>query len=406
MWYLLKIQSDKVKNILPVSPGVLILLFLITLIFIGGCSKKETGINKETVSSPEKQVINLPTQWFKFRGDARNTGSNSRVEGPLQPQLKIKFKARHEIMSSPVMSPDGYIFVTSHDGILYRLNSSTGKVKEVFKSVETIISSPLILNNKIYFGGFDEFFYCVDSKGKLIFKFKTDSWIASSPSMTSDGKIVFASNDGFLYAINESGNLLWKYEIGKQDYEIHSSPAIFGENIIIGSGTGFIYTLNSQGKLLWKYDTGSPVYASPAIDEKGNIHVGSEDGTVYCLDSKGKLLWQNKNGEKITSSCTITAGEKVALGTRGGSVLCFDKKGKLLWKHTGEKSIESSPCSDKNGNIFIGTDGGTVICLNSTGKLLWEYKTGKPVLSSPALDEKGNMVFGCEDKYLYIIGDE
>jgi outer membrane protein assembly factor BamB len=50
--------------------------------------------------------------------------------------------------------------------------------------------------------------------GTLKWKYKTDSWVKSSPAIGADGTVYVGSIDHHLYAINPDGTLKWRYGIG------------------------------------------------------------------------------------------------------------------------------------------------------------------------------------------------
>jgi len=417
-------RNDKTqKSCSRINIISLLILTVILFIFISvtGCTKEQKITEKQqhkptpfkTVSPTQSlsiktnSTIKIPNHWFKFRGNLRNTGTNENVNAPVKPVLKWKFRTKHEIMSSPAFSSGGDVFIGSHDGNVYKINTG-GKGSILYHTGETITSSPLVIEDptRIFWGNFNGNFFCIDDMGKLQFGFEAGDWIPSSPAISKEGKIFFACRDGFLYCLDMTGVLKWKFEIGKQEYEIQSSPAIFESSIIAGSATGFIYRIGFGGNLIWKYKTGGDIYASPAIDRDGNIFIGSWGGLFYCINKQGKLLWKYRVGSKITSSASLTVKRQVVFGAHDGNIYSFNKTGNILWKFNTGKSVESSPTSDKAGNIYTGSDIGKVFAISPQGKKIWEFETKKPVLSSPAIGENGDIVFGCEDKHVYCISDE
>jgi outer membrane protein assembly factor BamB len=374
------------------------------LIFIG---EKMKGRNSNYfLLCYEKSGASVSTSnWFKFRGNLRNTGSAGFSEGISSPVLLWKFKARHEVMSSPAFDKNGKVYAGSHDGNVYAV-SSDGKGKSVLKAGESVISSPLVLNNLITIGSMDGFIYCFDSDGKISFKSDFKDWICSSPSVTEDGSFIAAGRNGKLACFSPDGRIKWSADIGENDYEVQSSPAVFGDRIYIGSGNGNVYGFDDKGSLLWKYKTEGAVAASPVVDRRGYIYIGSRDGVFYCLNPDGSLKWQYKTGLKITSSAGLTFDHKLVFGCTDGYVYCLDTEGKLQWKYKTGKSIESSPAIDSKNRIYIGSDDCHIYALDQNGNLLWKFRTGAPVLSSPALGKDGTLVFGCEDKYIYCLGEK
>lgn len=72
-------------------------------------------------------------------------------------------------------------------------------------------TNPLVINNTIYAGNRDGYFYALDAiTGDLKWRFKTGGAISFSAAY-KDGVIYFASNDAYAYALNAAnGNLIWK----------------------------------------------------------------------------------------------------------------------------------------------------------------------------------------------------
>ena len=74
------------------------------------------------------------------------------------------------------------------------------------------------------------------------------------------GKIVIGSTDGFVYCLDTNGKLLWKFETGNTI----EAPALIHENIVyIGNLDGTLYALDlNTGKKLWEYETDNQIIGS------------------------------------------------------------------------------------------------------------------------------------------------
>ena len=72
-------------------------------------------------------------------------------------------------------------------------------------------TNPLVVNNTIYAGNRDGYFYALDAvNGSLKWRYKTDDSILYSAAF-KDGVVYFASNDAHAYALNaNNGSLIWK----------------------------------------------------------------------------------------------------------------------------------------------------------------------------------------------------
>ncbi|MCW1309794.1 MAG: PQQ-binding-like beta-propeller repeat protein, partial [Candidatus Nanoarchaeia archaeon] len=246
------------------------------------------------------------------------------------------------------------------------------------------------------------------NNGSLNWKFKTGSWIYSSPTIASDGTVYIGSYDHYLYAINPNGTLKWKYQLSEA---IWGSSAIGVDGTIyIGSIDGNFYALNPDGTVKWTYKVANGIYSSATVTSDGTIYIGSSGPTVdnylYAINSDGSLKWKNKIGS-ISSSPAIGIDGTIYIGTGNAGQLLYaiNPDGKIKWSYTLGTSVDSSPAIDKDGTIYIGDDK-YLYAINSDGILKWKYQTGDWVNSSPAIASDGTVYIGSYDHYLYAINSD
>src|SRR5215470_299705 len=108
-------------------------------------------------------------------------------------------------------------------------------------------------------------------------------------------KIVFGVGAVWLLGVGISfgqtpGTLLWKF---KTDGEIISSPAVAADGTIyVGSADNNLYALNPDGTLRWRFATRGAVHSSPSIGPDGTIYVGSRDERLYAINADGTKQWE------------------------------------------------------------------------------------------------------------------
>ncbi|MFT3910191.1 MAG: PQQ-binding-like beta-propeller repeat protein [Ferruginibacter sp.] len=234
--------------------------------------------------------------------------------------------------SSPTIV-DNNIFIGSGDGNLYAINAATGSVLWKFAATAQIRCSPAVFYNKVFFGDMNGEFYAVNSKtGKEIWNYKTnaikfvnDSFgfdrkgIVSSPVIINN-KIIFGSRDGFMYNLDvETGKANWTF-----DYNVTwvlSSVATDGKVVYAGTSDGkYINAIDIEtGKELWKIIT-SLVWSSPLL-VNDKLYAGGYDGYLYCLDKKtgarsNSVLY---TGGRIQSSPILTKNN-IFVGSDDGYV--------------------------------------------------------------------------------------
>jgi outer membrane protein assembly factor BamB len=105
-------------------------------------------------------------------------------------------------------------FVGGYDKKIHAINAISGQDITgyiPFEAMAGFESNPLVVNNTIYAGNRDGYFYAVNAvTGALKWSFKTDGPILYSAAY-KNGTLYFASNDAHAYALNETnGSLVWK----------------------------------------------------------------------------------------------------------------------------------------------------------------------------------------------------
>lgn len=267
-----------------------------------------------------------------------------------------------------------------------------------------IYSSPVVDNNRVYFGCLDSTFYALEiTSGKLLWKFNTNGPIRSTALLTADF-IYFISGDGKLYCLNKSGKMIWAFSEGAEkkydfaDYH-QSSPIIQNNTLFFGMGDGYVYAVNANdGKLIWKTATKSGIHTTPMADTD-KLYVGSFDGYVYALKiADGSIVWSFKTvghryfpkGE-VQGNPTLS-NNCVIIGARDYNVYAIDKeKGYCHWNKTFTKGwVLSNTCKDSL-LLMAGADERILACVdNRNGKEIWKRNMeflmfGKPIFTQSML---------------------
>jgi outer membrane protein assembly factor BamB len=272
-----------------------------------------------------------------------------------------------------------------------------------FKSDGRIYSSPLIQDELIYFGSGDHHFYALNkSTGKKVWTFETKGAVHSSA--TSKGQLVyFGSADGSLYALDkDTGALNWKFAsagekmYGLWDYYL-SSPVIDENRIYWGSGDGHLYVVEaSSGDLLWKYDTGDIVHASPVV-YKNKVYFGGFDGHMYALDkTTGSLAWKFKTvgatyfpkGE--IQKAALIIDDVVYFGSRDYNIYALDANtGRGRWNLKQPRGWITATPIEYKGNIYFGTSDAHIFYSveKNSGTVNWTIPLNMRVYGTAIVDD-------------------
>jgi outer membrane protein assembly factor BamB len=274
-----------------------------------------------------------------FRGNPTHTGVYQASGVPELKSLKWKFQTGGKVISSPVLSGDT-VFVGSYDENLYAVDAASGKLKWKFKTEGPVLSSPAVAYGLVYFGSYDGQFYALDVRtGQAKWKFATegerrfeavggnsqwppqqtipDLWdcYLSSPAVV-DGKVYFGSGDGKLYALDaETGAIKWRFVTHGV---VHASPAVADGTVYFGSWDTFFYAVDAAtGQEKWRFKTNEDsqfhnqtgIQSSAAVAD-GLVYFGCRDSHLYALDVKtGKQVWSYPTrGTWIVTSPAVRDG--------------------------------------------------------------------------------------------------
>jgi len=360
-----------------------------------------------------------------FRGGLNRLG----VYDIKSPDYAIKiwnFTTGNQVQSSPILYEEK-VYFGSDDGNVYCLNAETGTKIWNFTAKNLVQSTPTILDDRLYIGSNDFNVYCLDpDNGDLIWQYKTQGPIVSSPLVVNNTVFV-GSFDNNVYAINAlNGSRLWNFTTG---HEIWASPAYADNTVYIGSLDGNMYALwANNGTKRWNFSsiTGGwekAIYSTGAISQE-KLFYGAEDLNVYCLDIRtGNLVWYYETEGYIYASPALNNDVVyiAGLGNRpNGEIYAIpvtDPNGdgkitddEVIWRSFIYDIDGGSSPIVVNGKVIVGSNykdvggEGRLICFNKdSGEELWNYTVDGDIHSSPAATI--NKIFiGSLDTNMYCIG--
>jgi outer membrane protein assembly factor BamB len=141
-------------------------------------------------ASPPEDADN----WSMFGHDLARQ-SHSLSSAPIDNNVKWVWNTTSEIVTSPAIS-DGYVIVACINGEIIGFNATTGaKLWTYYIEGYTnlVWSSPAIYSGRVYFGSCNNNFYCLNqSTGALIWTFPTEGAINTSP-LVNENRIYFGA---------------------------------------------------------------------------------------------------------------------------------------------------------------------------------------------------------------------
>lgn len=292
-----------------------------------------------------------------------------------------------------------------------------------FTAEGAVISSPAVVDGRVYFGSQDKNVYAVDaSNGDLIWKYTTGGSIEDSPAVAG-GMVYIESDDGYLYCLNaDNGALRWHTSVGSNleftyaNLVLTSSPVVSGSMVYIGSLDGNLYALNANtGAVVWKAPAGGPVECTPAFDGAGVYFTAQQQaaGMLFKADPvTGEILWSFTipylhsflGGTEMLGSPSLEAGMVFASSDFGAYYAVNAETGKMVWSFINTRATEfivSSPIY-VNGNLYI-LDIFNIACLNAAnGHVVWSAYTGDELYVSPSYAD-GKIYMTTSERHILVL---
>jgi serine/threonine protein kinase len=351
----------------------------------GVSQELELVIDKALSYNPEDRFKNADEMKEALISAARKTGILSKIAAPVsQASSGIKplwkFKCEDEIRATPLLYQNT-LYIGCYDNNLYALNAADGTFQWKYPTDGGIVSKPTAMDDNLYFGSEDNRLHVVGARsGKVVWTYYTQGPVRSSPRI-AEGHVFIGSDDGFLHAINvNSGRAAWKFETADA---IRSTPYIFNEMVYVGNEMGDFLAINFGGDLKWRFNAKRAVTSSPIISGD-MILFTSVDATLYALDfQNGWAIWRFRMGKgSISSPCVVD--NSVFVGAADGFIYAVDARtSKELWRFRTEHQVSGSP-TIYNDSLYCGSVDGFLYCLEyRTGRLRWKFSTEGQIIGSP-----------------------
>ncbi len=363
---------------------------------------------------PVKSIETVPWPMYGYDPARTHLAAQFKLRPPYR---KIWTLRVGNIIEFPPVVGYGQVFVNQFRGRFFVVDADTGKRRWRKHFHNCAAASPVIGKDIVYQAymqpypcnryprsqkGFVVAMLFRDKKGQLIsgrilWRFHAGA-VESSPLLVNQ-RLYFGSWDHHVYALDVRGRkrkprLMWRFEA---DDEVNSSPAYAGGVIYFGTNGGSVYAVNARtGRLRWHAHSYSSFgreefYATPTV-AYGRVYIGNADGTLYAFGARtGHLLWARHAGTYVYSAAAVWR-KKVYVGTYDGKMKAFDAAtGDTIWQRNAPAAIHGAP-SVVNGILYFSTcpscgshgsrfakagPRGTFGLDARNGRLLWRFSDGQ-----------------------------
>ncbi|MBN4074023.1 PQQ-binding-like beta-propeller repeat protein [bacterium AH-315-E10] len=348
------------------------------------------------IADPNKDALDPMKQWAQFRGPLFNgvaPHGNPPVNWSEDKNIRWKTAIPGKGLSTPVVWGN-QVFITTALAFGKTFTNEQHQAHGAHNNVPAQRQIKFML-------------LCIDSqKGTILWKktllekrphdssHETGSW--ASNTVVTDGKKIYAffGSNG-LYCLDMKGKLIWKKQLGlksvKHSHGEGSSPALSGKFLIINwdhDGDSFISAFEkTSGNEIWKMkrDEGTSWSTPLVIAHKGKhqiIIAASKRIRSYDRDS-GKLIWEcaglsgnvvatpvySKGVVYVMSSYEFQAALAINIDGASGDI---SKSKSIIWKLDRFTPYVPSPLLYDGRLYFNHHLSGTFSSLDAkTGRILW-----------------------------------
>lgn len=334
----------------------------------------------------------------------------------------------NDVRSTPALSNDGStVYVGSDDNYLYAVNTADGTTKWWFDTGGDVRSSPVVgPDGMVYVGshwpgggqGSIQALNPADrmnQPGGSTFNpsnewiFYTPSNVDSSPAVGPDGTVYIGDDHGNFYALNPASRL--------------ADPG--GDNTSLNPANEWEFTHSDFDQTSPGRPAIGPAYD---IDPSGNRHriyitgTDTDDHTLFALDPADRLAGETFPGPHEWSYDTLDTNYFMPAADPITGIVYVEESNKIraLFPAGTSKWVASigtnrfTPVVGNGGIVYVGGlithDTGKVTALNATtGEIIWEFTDSgnlADVRTTPAIGPDGTIYFGSGNNLLYAINPD
>jgi outer membrane protein assembly factor BamB len=339
--------------------------------------------------------------WTVFRGDALQDGVTAAA---LPDELEVLWTfTGKEAFEATVAISRGVVYAGCYDENLYALRLSDGKLLWQEK-IGPVKAAPSVYRGAVYVGTEDGTLFCLDAEsGKKRWSFETGGEITGGVNFAGD-RVLFGSYDGFLYCLTTDGKVTWKV---KTEGPVNGAPAVAGTRTFVAGCDSHVHVIDLvKGTKLRAIDLEGQAAATAAV--RGDLlYVGTMTNEVKAIDwAAGNVAWtyQPKGRADAFYSSAAVTDRLVVVGSRDKKVHALDRKtGQLVWTAATGRKVDSSPVV-AGSRVYVGSMDGSLYVLDlGAGTRRQKLELGRGISASPAVAD-GRLVIGTTDGVLYCLG--
>ncbi len=353
---------------------------------------------------PPQDEITEDNSWLTL---GRNAQHQHYASKDIAPPLAVAWKTNvKSVVADHPLALGNYILVPTLNGTMYMLDYDTGERLSDGKLGPAISNAPTIFKNRMYAG------LSLGKKTLVSYELKKADKVLNEPypnisttPLIEDQKIFFGTNQNTFYCVNvENGEKIWEF---KTNAPIHSSPAYHTSEVVFADEKGWLYSLDeSSGVKFWEIHLQGNIFSHPVLDDS-SVYIGTVAGEFYRINLKtGKIIWQRTLDGAIYSSPALYQNV-LYVGTNGRKVLALNKKtGNTVWEFKTEGIVNTVPLPSPDYVYVTSWDRHLYVLNRFTGKLVFKLKFKRVPKSSPIIFRDYVLIHTANDKIFALANEK
>jgi len=426
-------QAEVTSRFFKVSPKKLVEVWL------NGIAPAQGGGIRGELIDRNGHVLAVSKPWIgdELRGKLQWLKPLSVLASGQEVALRLSFKSVASRIYAASIRNAERLNQNEASIIISKRSPTDRRVHWTFQAKAKISASPVVDEDSVYFGSWDQHVYALDKHtGKLRWQFETGNAVTTVPAI--DEKVLYVgSRDGYLYALEAAdGRLKWKVpaSTGKITAStngawVDCSPTIGTytcgptlespppKRLFLGCHNRDLHAFDlSNGEEQWRFPTFNWILSQPVVDNY-IVYFGSIDGSIYALDARcGALVWSYRVGKYLNYAPSIVSGsiaceavcgaplvanETLYCGADDGFLYALDARtGKERWAFQTEKWVWGRPMLHE-GVLIVASAASRIYGLDAeSGKKLWQLATGNANYAS-VVAARNLALIACTNGCLY-----
>lgn len=287
-----------------------------------------------------------------------------------------KFKTNGKIYAMPAVD-DNIIVAASSDNFIYGLSAKKGKLIWKVSTAKAVLGNPVIQQGVVYVGSSDDHFRAIDLKdGSVRWDFDSvKGFVVTRPLIYND-KIYFGCWNNDFYCLDiATGKQVWKWNNGSSNRMFSPAacfPVATGNRIFIVAPDRYMTCLDANnGSAIWRKQMPDlRVRESMGLSGDSNlVYVKTMDGNVHGISTSANDMspvWKSdvSLGYEISPTAIVENNEIVFVPTQSGVTVALNRKdGKVLWKHKTSNGLITNLLPVEKNQLLVTTMDGKVSLL-------------------------------------------